>query len=156
MTATRNIRKAKHKRWGMLSPVAGVVEGDDEKEVVEDELLDRHGGTATSSRQHPGGRVSVITTREREEGCRRLHCRTKRRHQATTSESKRWHCSVKRRHQATTSKSKRRIHIDLNAESHDLNETKLAPATDTDTASEEYPGWPINGQNRSSTLCKFR
>ncbi|CDY08432.1 BnaA05g26680D [Brassica napus] len=82
-----------YKRWGMLSPVAGVVEGDDEKEVVEDELLDRHGGTATSSRQHPGGRVSVITTREREEGCRRLHCRTKRRHQATTSESKRWHCS---------------------------------------------------------------
>lgn len=48
------------------------------------------------------------------------------------------------------------IDIDLNAESHDLNETKLAPLADTDTASEEYPGWPINGQNRSSTLCKFR
>ncbi|RID63886.1 hypothetical protein BRARA_E02851, partial [Brassica rapa] len=38
-------------------------------------------------------------------------------------------------------KKDRRIDIDLNAESHDLNETKLAPATDTATASEEYPGW---------------
>ncbi|KAL0857700.1 hypothetical protein Bca101_062854 [Brassica carinata] len=33
------------------------------------------------------------------------------------------------------------IDFDLNAESLDLNETK--PAADTATASEEYPGWPM-------------
>ncbi|KAL1204778.1 Nuclear transcription factor Y subunit C-3 [Cardamine amara subsp. amara] len=37
------------------------------------------------------------------------------------------------------------IDFDLNAESLDLNETKLAPATATTvaTAAEEYPGWPM-------------
>lgn len=37
------------------------------------------------------------------------------------------------------------IDFDLNAESLDLNETKLAPATTANvaTTSEEYPGWPI-------------
>ncbi|KFK38601.1 hypothetical protein AALP_AA3G134800 [Arabis alpina] len=35
------------------------------------------------------------------------------------------------------------IDFDLNAESLDLNETKLAPAITADAASEEYPGWPM-------------
>lgn len=41
------------------------------------------------------------------------------------------------------------IDFDLNSESLDLNETKLAPATGTTTsvatASEEYSGWPMMG-----------
>ncbi|KAH0850850.1 LOW QUALITY PROTEIN: hypothetical protein HID58_095190, partial [Brassica napus] len=123
-------------RWGMLSPVAGVVEGEDEEEVA----VERAAKAAERKSEPRDACVSVITTREREEGCR-------------------WrHCSIKRRHQAATSKPKEGIDIDLNAESLDLNETKPAPVPAADKATTirriSRLAYGV-GQDRSNTVSKF-
>ncbi|CAH8359864.1 unnamed protein product [Eruca vesicaria subsp. sativa] len=47
------------------------------------------------------------------------------------------------------------IDFDLNAESLDLNETKVAPVVSTDTASEEYPGWSMTGKMDPTQLASL-